>query len=80
MPRATTCQALADFDRKACSAIAGAGDHAACGLPSVDDGLCVLTPASGTTGRCSVPCAVGGNDCPRGSCVSGACEITSALP
>ncbi len=80
MPRATTCQALADFDRKVCSAVAGVGDHAACGLPSVDDGLCVLTPASGTTGRCSVPCVAAGNDCPRGSCVSGACEVTSAVP
>lgn len=79
MPRATTCQALADFDRKLCNAIAGIGDHAACGEVAVDDGLCVLTPAAGASGRCSVPCTPTGNDCPRGACVGGACEVTTAV-
>jgi hypothetical protein len=79
LPRATTCQALADFDRKVCAAVAGVPDHGACGLAGVDDGLCVLTPAAGASGRCSVPCAPAGADCPRGACVAGACEVTPAL-
>ena len=73
--RTSTCPALnVDFSQTTCGAANASGD-AQCGLPNLNDGVCVQAGGVGsTTYRCSVPCA-SNDDCPLGAFQ---CTVTSA--